>query len=94
VHHLLGSFLKAPGILGSGEFAPPLCLGKPLMPVLDICVGSLPAHQLHRFAITHVAHRIASVDFSFSTFIRDLIVNSAGSCMWKACRTPRRALHC
>jgi hypothetical protein len=46
VHHLLGSFLKAPGILGSSEFAPPLCLGKPLMPVLDICVGTLPANQL------------------------------------------------
>jgi hypothetical protein len=57
VHYLLGSFLKAPGILGSGEFAPPLCLGKPLMPVLEISVGTLPAHQLHRFAIPRVAHR-------------------------------------
>jgi hypothetical protein len=70
VHHLLGSFLKAPGILGSGEFAPPLCLGNPLMPILDICVGSLPAHQLHRFAITHVAHRIASVIRFFHIYSR------------------------
>jgi hypothetical protein len=47
MHHLLGSFLKAPRMFGSGKFAPPLCLGKPLLPLLWIRMGTLPAHQLH-----------------------------------------------
>jgi hypothetical protein len=69
VHHLLGSFLKAPGILGSGEFAPPLCLGKPLMPVLEISVGTLPAHQLHRlFPVSLIG--MASVGQVFHIHLR------------------------
>jgi hypothetical protein len=78
VHHLLGSFLKAPGILGSGEIAPPFCLCQPLLPFLRVHVGrcrqncsidlQLPVSLIGMASVGQVFHIHLRPDSGFNLF--------------------------